>query len=120
MAIGSRSLAAFLTSIENMYGPTLLAKVGSISPNDAGFMAMGPSEADADLSRNFLPENVKTTVTVERGLLLHEFPALLGLVVEQQLKPALSGAIFVRVVSAPELFDAVLPLSAHALKGTAD
>ena len=72
-----------------------------------------------DLSRDLLPENVETTVTVERGLLLHEFPALLSLVVEQHLKATLAGGVFVSVVRAPELFDAVLPLSAHALKGTA-
>jgi hypothetical protein len=72
-----------------------------------------------DLSRDLLPENVETTVTVERGLLLHEFPALLSLVVKQHLKATLAGGVFVSVVRAPELFDAVLPLSAHASKGTA-
>jgi hypothetical protein len=70
----------------------------------------------SDLRRNFLPENVETTVAIERGLLLHEFPALLGLVVKQHLKAALAGGIFVSVVGSPELFDAVLPLSAHELK----
>src|ERR1700728_1738588 len=69
-----------------------------------------------DLRRDLLPENVETTVPVERGLLFHEFPARLRLVVEQQLKATLAAGVLVRVVGAPELFDAVLPLSAHAPK----
>jgi hypothetical protein len=71
------------------------------------------------LRRDGLPENVETTVAVERGLLLHEFPALFSLVVEQHLKATLAGSAFVSVVRAPELFDAVLPLIAHASQGSA-
>ncbi len=70
-------------------------------------MICNMSRLVGDLGRNFLPENVKATVTVERCLLLHELPALFGLVVEQHLKPALAGGIFVGVVGTPELFDAV-------------
>jgi hypothetical protein len=68
------------------------------------------------LRRDLLPEYVETTVTVERGLLLHEFPARLSLVVEQHLKATLAGGVLVGVVRPPELFDAVLPMSAHGFK----
>lgn len=76
-------------------------------------------ESIDDLGRDLLPENVEATVAVERSLLAHEFPALLGLVVEQHLKAAFAGGVLVVVIRTPELFDAVLPLSAHGFKGTA-
>src|SRR5580658_9404667 len=69
-----------------------------------------------DLRRELLPENVETTVAVERSLLLNQLPALLGLVVQQHLQATLAGRVLERVVGAPELLDAVLPLSAHWAK----
>jgi hypothetical protein len=100
-----------LTSVMHV-GPAAPA----VSPEEQRRRQSGPIGI---LSRNFLPENVETTDAVERGLLLHELPAVLGFVVEQHLKAALASGIFVRVVRTAELFDAVLPLSAHGVKGTA-
>jgi hypothetical protein len=95
------------------------AAITLLSGNDDPAERGGTSGSVSDLSRNLLSKDIETTVTVERDLLLHEFPAFLSLIVKQHLKATLAGGIFVSVVRTSELFDAVLPLSAHTLKGTA-